>query len=97
MTQPPGSARVLNQPKHHTASREECRALTFHPGPFLAWVSSSTAANAAREAHLAKLRAEAGEAKAARDRLVAAVQEDNQARKGPGWKVSALHSSLDAV
>ena len=57
----------------------------------------ATAANAAREAHLAKLRAEAGEATAARDRLVAAVQEDTQARKGPGWKVRARHSPLNAV
>jgi uncharacterized membrane-anchored protein len=54
-------------------------------------------AEAAREAHLAKLRADAKEAKASRDRLRQMVAGDSEARKDPSWSAKAFEKGGQAV
>ena len=54
-------------------------------------------AEAAREAHLAKLRADAKEAKASRDRLRQMVVSDSEARKDPSWSAKAFEKGGQAV
>jgi hypothetical protein len=57
----------------------------------------AAAAKVAREAHLAKLRADAAEAKAARDRMRQMVATDSEARRDPTWAAKAFEKGGQAV
>ncbi len=57
----------------------------------------AAAAKAAREAHLAKLRADAAEAKASRDRMRRMVASDSEARRDPTWSAKAFEKSGQSV